>query len=105
MRDNIKITRSNQPADLSYNYLVDNPGYSANLAKEIRCFPPTYDELKEGTEADKRLAVALYYGPVLMGTQYRIQGPHSWAGAKEWIIQVAEKAMSSAKFEDYVNSL
>ena len=105
MRDNIKITRNNQPTDLSYNYLVDNPGYAANLAREIGCFPPTYDDLKEGTEADKKLAIALYYGPVMMGTQYHIQGPHSWAGAKEWVINVAEKAMSSEKFNAYVNSL
>lgn len=73
----------------SYNCIADAHGYIEALAIEIGCQPPDIDDL---LSTDRELAIALLHGP-LTGTQYRIAGPHSWAGAREYVIKTAREVL------------
>ena len=78
-----------------YNFLLDSYGYVEALAKEIGCQPPDTENL---LTTDKELALALLHGP-LIATQYRIVGPHSWAGARDHIIQTAQEIIGKEKWQ------
>ena len=78
-----------------YNFLLDSYGYVEGLAKEIGCQPPDTERL---LTSDKELALALLHGP-LIAAQYRIVGPHSWAGARDCIIKTAQEVIGHEKWQ------
>ncbi len=78
-----------------YNFLLDSYGYVEALAKEIGCQPPDIESL---LTTDKEFALALLHGP-LIAAQYRIAGPHSWAGARDYIIKTAQEMFGHEKWQ------
>ena len=79
-----------------YNFLLDSYGYVESLAKEIGCQPPDTEGL---LATDKELALALLHGP-LIAAQYRIVGPHSWAGAQDCVINTTREVIGHEKWQN-----
>ena len=105
MLKHIKDTRkTNEKKDIPYNNVRNNFEYVQNLSTEIGCMPPSYEELQKSGDDGKLLAVAVKHGPII-GSHYRLQGPGKWEGAKDWIIEVCQRALGSKKIQEYMNSM
>ena len=94
-QDNIKKRIDSRGTSEPYNFLLDSYGYVESLAKEIGCQPPDTEGL---LTTDKALALALLHGP-LIAAQYRIVGPHSWAGARDCVIKTAQEVIGHEKWQ------
>lgn len=68
---------------------VDFIGYQDELAEEIGCKP----NLLKYLFTDYKLFHALMFGPSLP-YQYRLQGPHSWQGARNAILTYKERVVA-----------
>lgn len=68
---------------------VDFIGYQDELAAEIGCKP----NLLKYLFTDYKLFHALMFGPSLP-YQYRLQGPHSWEGARNAILSYKERVVA-----------
>ena len=79
-----------------YNFVADSYGYTEALAKEVGCQPPDTDEL---LTTNRELALALLHGPHIAG-QYRIVGPHPWAGARDYVIKTTQEVLGQKKWKD-----
>ena len=104
MLKHIADTRKSKPKGIPYNKVTNNFEYVQNLATEIGCMPPSYEELQKSGDDGKLLAVAVKHGPII-GSHYRLQGPGKWEGAKDWIIEVCQRALGSKKIQEYMNSM
>ena len=105
MLKHIKDThKTKEKKDIPYNNVRNNFEYVQNLSTEIGCMPPSYEELQKSGDDGKLLAVAVKHGPII-GSHYRLQGPGKWEGAKDWIIEVCQRALGSKKIQEYMNSM
>ena len=91
-----KRLRSLHPCE-QYNFITDSYGFSEVLAKDVGCQPPEIDESLLST--DRELALALLVGP-LIAAQYRIAGPRSWAGARDYVIKTAKGAVGEKMWQE-----
>lgn len=71
---------------------VDFIGYQDELAEEVGCKP---NFLKYAI-TDPKLFFALIFGPSLP-YQYRLEGPHSWPGARNAILTYKERTLAPFK--------
>lgn len=68
---------------------VDFIGYQDELGAEIGCKP----NLLKILFTDPKLFHAIFFGPSLP-YQYRLQGPHSWPGARDAILTYKERIVA-----------
>ncbi|VDL84353.1 unnamed protein product [Nippostrongylus brasiliensis] len=78
---------------------VDYINYMDELASLVGCKPNVLEMLK----SDPMLAIKIYFGPCVPYV-YRLQGPHSWTGARQAIMSVDERVFKATNSSQYTGN-
>ncbi|WKY08014.1 hypothetical protein Q1695_007481 [Nippostrongylus brasiliensis] len=78
---------------------VDYINYMDELASLVGCKPNVLEMLK----SDPILAIKIYFGPCVPYV-YRLQGPHSWTGARQAIMSVDERVFKATNSSQYTGN-